>query len=229
MRRKCLDQVDGVLREGARRFAADHQHADDIFAPQQRRYQQRAETGTQDDIIHGRGSTLSQIGDLDRLALRERQFDVRLVQTDMLLREGVNQLLIHAIGRTQMKFALYIVKDVDRSGLGARQLHCLSDDSGEYGFQVEGGVYRLGHFAERAQLLDRAAKLIGALAQCVQKSNVLDCNGCLVGKSLDQSDLTIGEGSDLEVINNDHAQDVIAFEDRHAENCFDRLDGCYPV
>ena len=147
----------------------------------------------------------------------------------MLLPERRDQLLIHAVGSAKMKFAQLIVEDIDRSGLGARQLHCLSDDSGEYGFQVEGGVYRLGHFAERAQLLDRAAKLIGALAQCVQKSNVLDCNGCLVGEGLDQSDLIIGEGSDLEAINNDHTQDVIAFEDRHAENCFDRLDGCHPV
>ena len=41
LRRESLDQVDGVLRKGAGRAAADHQHANDILAAHERR-QQRA-------------------------------------------------------------------------------------------------------------------------------------------------------------------------------------------
>ena len=52
------------------------------------------------------GSFLLQVGDLDRLALREGLSDVRLIKADALLRQRVNQLLIHAVGGAQMKFAL---------------------------------------------------------------------------------------------------------------------------
>ena len=95
-----------------------------------------------------------------------------------------------------MKFALQLVEDVDRSGLGAGELHRLGDDGGQHGLEIERRVHRLRHFAERAQLADRAAKLIGALSQCVQKPNVLDRDGCLVGEGLDQCDLFIREGPD---------------------------------
>ena len=195
MRRKSLDQVDGVLREGARRAAADHQQADDILSAQQRRYQQRAETGAQGDLVDMAEEASSlQVGDLDRLALREGLSDVRLIKADVLLRQRVNQLLIHAVGGAQMKFALHIVEDIDRASLGAGELHRLGDDGGEHGLEIERRVHRLRHFAERAQFADRAAKLIGALAQFVQQPRVLDRDDRLVGEVLDQLDLLVGEG-----------------------------------
>ena len=116
------------------------------------------------------GASSLQVGDLDRLALREGLSDVRLVKADALTSQRVNQLLIHAVGGAQMKFALQIVEDVDRSGLGAGELHRLGDDGGEHGLEIERRVHRLRYFAERAQLPDRAAKLIGALAQCRSKA-----------------------------------------------------------
>jgi hypothetical protein len=67
-----------------------------------------------------------------------------------------------------MKFALHIIEDVDRACLGAGQLSRLGDDGREDVLQVEGRVHRMRHFAERAQFLDRAAKLIGAIAQRIQ-------------------------------------------------------------
>ena len=53
LRRESLHQVDGILRKGARRAAADHQHADDLLPTQQRRHQPRAETSAQDDLVRG--------------------------------------------------------------------------------------------------------------------------------------------------------------------------------
>ena len=100
----------------------------------------------------------------------------------MLLRQRVNQLLIHAVGGAQMKFALQIVEDIDRAGLGAGELHRLGDDGGEHGLEIERRVHRLGHLAERAQLVDRAAKLIGALAQLVQQPRILDGDDGLGGE-----------------------------------------------
>ena len=50
-----------------------------------------------------------------------------------------------------MKFALPIIEDVDRSGLGAGELHCLGDDGGEHGLKIERGVHSLRDFVrERA-------------------------------------------------------------------------------
>jgi hypothetical protein len=86
----------------------------------------------------------------------------------MLLPQRLDQLLIHAVSGAQMEFALPIVEDVDRTGLGARKLRRLSNDGGEHGLKVERRVYRLRHFTERAQLPDRPAEIIGALAQFVQ-------------------------------------------------------------
>ena len=113
------------------------------------------------------------------------------------MRERVNQLLIHAVGGAQMKFALPIVEHIDRAGLGAGELHRLGDDGGEHGFEIERRVHRLRHFAERAQLADRAAKFIGALAQFVEQSRILDGDDRLVGESGDQLDLLLGERLDL--------------------------------
>ena len=183
MRRESLDQVDGVLREGARRAAADHQHADDS-SPRSSGATNRARKPARRVIsLQSEGASSLQVGDLDRLALREGLRDVRLVEADVLLRQRVNQLLIHAVGGAQMKFALPIVEDVDRAGLGAGELHRLGDDGREHGLEIERRVHRLRHFAERAQLPDRAAKFIGALAQLVQQSRILDRDDRLVCRS----------------------------------------------
>ena len=67
----------------------------------------------------------------------------------MPLREGVNQALIHSISRAQTKFACLLIIAVDGASVGAGELHRLGDDGGEYGFEIEGRVHRLGHFAKR--------------------------------------------------------------------------------
>ena len=51
LRRERLHQVDGILREGAGRAAAHHQHADDLVAADERRHQARAVAGAQDDLV----------------------------------------------------------------------------------------------------------------------------------------------------------------------------------
>ena len=77
--------------------------------------------------------------------------------------ERVDQLLVHAVGGAQAKFALLLVEHVDRAGLGAGELHRLGDDGGEHGFEIERRIDRLADLAERAQLVDRSAELVGAL------------------------------------------------------------------
>ena len=62
-------------------LAAHHQHADDIFATDQRRHQARPVAGAQGDLVEfGRGF-LPQVGDLDRLALRHDRRDVGVTRS----------------------------------------------------------------------------------------------------------------------------------------------------
>ena len=93
LRRKGLDDVDGVLRKLSRRAAANHQHADDIFPTQQRRHHPRAVAGTQDDLVKVRGGFFPQVGDLSWLALCEDCSDVRVIKADVPLREGAQSIL----------------------------------------------------------------------------------------------------------------------------------------
>jgi hypothetical protein len=65
------------------------------------------------------------------------------VYADSLLRQCVNQFLIHPVGSAQTKRALQLVEHVDRTGLGGGELHRLGDDGGEHGFKIERRVHRL--------------------------------------------------------------------------------------
>jgi hypothetical protein len=55
----------------------------------------------------------------------------------------------------------------------------------------------LRHGAERAQFLDRAAKLIGALAKLCQEPRVFNCDDRLAGEAGYERDLLVSIGSDL--------------------------------
>jgi hypothetical protein len=138
-----------------------------------------------------------QVGDLGRLALGHHRRDRRICHVNMSMREGVDQLPVHAIGGAQAKFALLLVEHVDRTGIGAGELHRLGDDGREHGFEVERRVHRLRHFTERAQLADRSAKLVGALAQLIEQPRVLDGNHGLGGEARNQRNLFVGEGADF--------------------------------
>ena len=89
------------------------------------------------------------------------------------------------------------------------ELHRLGDDGREHGFEIERRVHRLRYFAERAQFLDRAAKLIGALTQVVQQAGILDGDDRLVGEILQQLDLLVGERPDFLAVSADHADQFI--------------------
>ena len=146
----------------------------------------------------------------------------------MLLRQRVDQLLIHAVGGAQMKFALQIVEDVDRAGFGAGELHRFGDDGGEHGFEIERRVHRLGHFAERAQLTDRAAKLIGALAQLVQQARVLDGDDGLGGEVRDQRDLLVGKGTNFLAVQGERTDQFVLLQHWDSQNRphTSKFDGC---
>ena len=81
----------------------------------------------------------------------------------------------------------------------------------------------------RSLLLQRFSEIIRALAQLVEQPRVLDGDGCLIGEGLNEINLVVGERPDLlQVINYHDAQQLVAFEYRHRENCPDRFDVFHP-
>ena len=82
----------------------------------------------------------------------------------------------------------------------------------------------LEHVRRRGLLLQRFGELVTALLLGFEQSHVLDRDGGLVGEGFHQRDLLVGERPDFQVINDDDAEQFIAFEDRDAERRADRLE-----
>jgi hypothetical protein len=86
---------------------------------------------------------------------------------------------------------------------------CPADDGGEYGFEIERRVYRLGHFPEGTQLSDRAAKLVGALAQLAEQARILDGDNGLRSEARGQRDLLVGKGTNFLAAQDERADQFV--------------------
>src|ERR1700683_432058 len=157
----------------------------------------------QDDVVQLRAALLAQIRDPNWFVFGERERDVRIVDTDMLLGQRADQLLVHAVGSAQSKLSRALVVAVDRASLSAGNLYRLGDDSGEHGLQVERRVDRLRDLPKRPQLGDRTAEFISALAQFVKQPRALDRDHSLCGEILHQSYLLIGKATDFLAVDAD--------------------------
>ena len=127
-----------------------------------------------------------------------------------------------------MEFALHLVEDVDRAGIGVGELHRLGDDGGEHGLEIERRVHRLRDFAERAQFADRAAKLVGALAQFAEQPRILDGDDGLRGEVGDQRDLLVGKRTDFLAVQGERTDQFVLLQHRdgHERPHAAKLDGC---
>ena len=161
---------------------------------------------------------VAKVLNLHRLATGDCPVDGRLAEADMLVPQRRDHLLAHAIGGAQLQFRLLLVELVDCAGFGAGELDGPRHDGGQHGCEVERRVDRLADVAERAQLLDRARKLVCAIAQLVEQSGVLDGDDGLVGKVGEQLDLLVGEWTHLLAVDTDRADQFVLLEHRHGEN-----------
>ena len=116
-----------------------------------------------------------------------------------------------------MKFAVRLVEHVNSAGVGVRELHRLRDDGRENGFEVERRIDGLADLAERPQLTDRPAKLVGALPQLAEQPGVLDGDDGLPRKVRQQLDLFVGERRWLHAVDNESAHQLVLFEHRNAQ------------
>ncbi|HJZ17685.1 MAG TPA: hypothetical protein VJ251_19955, partial [Stellaceae bacterium] len=78
-----------------------------------------------------------------------------------------------------------------------------------------------------AQILQRRAQIVGALAQLVQQPGIFDGDHGLCGETLHQRDLLFGERAHLLTIDADYADYLFIFEHRHRDQGvgFRKLDG----
>src|SRR5262249_29320417 len=83
---------------------------------------------------------------------------------------------------------------------------------------------RAADLAEGCELLDGSRQLAGPCSQFTQESGVLHRDYSLVGKSLNQFDLLVGERLDFELVEDDDADNVVAPEHRNAKLGADRID-----
>ena len=67
------------------------------------------------------------------------------------------------IGGAQVKLFRLLVVFVNRSAVGATQLHCVGDDSRQHGLKVERRAYDLTDFTERFELAHRSRQFVGSL------------------------------------------------------------------
>src|SRR6516225_7731667 len=95
----------------------------------------------------------------------------------------------------------------------------------EYGLQIEGrAADHLEHVSGGGLLFQRFAQFLGARFYLIEQPHVLDRDRGLVGKGFDQLDLLVGKRLDLEAIDQDHSEEIIALEDRHTEECMGIVD-----
>ena len=96
--------------------------------------------------------------------------------------------------------------------------------------EVKGGAAdHLEHVGGRRLLLKGLPQVLVSRAELIEKPNVLDRNGCLVGKSLDKRDLLVGKCPNLKPINQYDAKKFVASHNGNAKNRPDRLDLLRPI
>src|SRR5262245_17195066 len=92
----------------------------------------------------------------------------------MVISECRDDCIVHSISGAKQQIPLVFIKLVNRARLGAGKLYGLCNNGIEYGLEIERRVDRLADVTKRAEFVDRAAKLAGALAQLGQEPHVFN-------------------------------------------------------
>jgi len=158
LRGEGLQQFNRARGKFARLLPPDHERADDPICPDQRHDEARSKSGAHCDLSYWAWRLIANICDLQWLSVLDRPAEC-IGSAGWLASDCLNQLIAQAIRRSHPQCLLHLIKDIDHPSIRIRKLDCLGDDRGQHGLEVEGGVYRLGDLAKRAQLLDRTCEL----------------------------------------------------------------------
>jgi hypothetical protein len=80
----------------------------------------------------------------------------------VLIAQGGDHGVGHAMGGANLKLATTFIQCVDRAGIGAGKLNRFGHDGGKDRFQIERRVDCLAHLAKRTELLDRTRQFSGS-------------------------------------------------------------------
>ena len=193
--RKCFQQLDHLGTKLAGGFSPDNQGADDAVFAQKRNRQAGAKAEARQNLAHARrvNAGLRNIGNLNRLAAGCSAPHHAVAKTRRICPQGDYQFLFHMVRRAQQELFGRFVVFVNRSAVGAAQLHRVGDDTGEHGFKIQSRAHRLADLAERFQFSHRPNQLAGALLQFLQQTHVLDGDHGLIGEGGDQIDLAVAK------------------------------------
>src|SRR5262249_43823481 len=95
---KGLQQVNSGFCELARCLASDHERANDVVWTEHGNNQNAAIAFCNDDLADRGGRFVSDVGDLDWLALNSGRSDVRVTEADTQIGDGCDHYLAHAVG-----------------------------------------------------------------------------------------------------------------------------------
>src|SRR4029453_2698977 len=114
------------------------------------------------------------VGNLDGRLGERRSPDRALALADARRAQDLGDLGIEHVGRPEVEDLGELVVLPDGRAAGAGQLGRGIYAGRQHGVEIERGADRLADLAQRRELRDRAAQLIGALAYLVKQPRVLD-------------------------------------------------------
>ncbi len=213
------EQGHDVRREFAGDPATHGQPAEEAVLVQERKGQDgaapRAQQRSPERSLVGPGH--ADVGDLDRRPGERGPPERSLALADARRAQDLGDLGIEDVGRPQVEDLGALVVLPDGAAPRAGQLGRARHDGLQDRVEVERRADGLADVAERAELLDRAAQLAGALLQLAEQPRVLDGDDRLVGEGLQQLDPTRREGADFPAGHRDRADDLRIAPHRHHE------------
>ena len=164
------------------------------------------------------GAGHTDVGDLDRGPGQRRSPKCPLTPADPRSAKDLGDLRVEHVGRPEMEDLGQLVVLPDRDTPRGGQLGRARHDGLQHGVEIERRADRLADLAERAELLDGAAQLLGALLQLAEQPRVLDRDDRLVGEGSQQLDAGRREGADLAMGDADRADDLGIASHRHQKD-----------
>ena len=155
---------------------------------------------------------------MDRLALQQRTSnDASPLRCAHERREVIFLYVSKSVACRQAIAVIHGTKNrpLVRVAQAGRRFH----EGIEHGLQIERrAADDLEHVGCRGLLLKRLAQIVGALAQLLEQSRVLDGDDGLLGEILDQRDLLAGERLHLFAEDRDCADQLVFLQHRHDDH-----------
>src|SRR5262249_19144158 len=209
--------MNGPLGKVARLLAPDHERPDNTICANQRHDEARPKSGPHRDLSDRAWRLVANICDLKWLSVLDRLAE-RIGSTGWLASDCRNQLIAQAIRCTHLQCLVQLIKDIDHTSIRVRKLDRLSDDRGQHGLEIEGGVYCLGHLTESTQLFNGVCEFASSRLHLVEQPGVLDGDHRLVGERGDQHNLLLGERFDALPLQDDYPNRSTFAQQRHSEH-----------